>query len=96
MPRYKSGDQGVIINFSSVTGLEGYPHIPIYSATKHGIIGLTRSWGHAKHYVDTQIRVMAICPDATSTPLLTTMVGKNLGSRYEKISQEWEIPEIQT
>lgn len=95
MPKYKQSE-GVIINLSSTAGLEGYPNIPIYSATKHAIIGLGRSWGHEKHYKETNVRVITICPNATQTPLLDEISGRNLGPRYEKIFQESTMPDIQT
>ncbi|KRT81346.1 dehydrogenase, partial [Oryctes borbonicus] len=88
IPKYKIANEGAIINLSSTAGLGAYPNIPVYAATKHAILGLTRSWGHEKHFAETKVRVMAICPNATGTPLLETMPGKNLGSRYEEFFQQ--------
>jgi NAD(P)-dependent dehydrogenase (short-subunit alcohol dehydrogenase family) len=58
---------GVILNLSSVLGLTGDALLPIYSATKHGIIGLTRSTAAA--YAGQGIRCLAICPGDVDTEL---------------------------
>ncbi len=59
--------QGVILNMSSVLGLTGDALLPIYSATKHAIIGLTRSTAVA--YASDGIRCIAICPGDVDTEL---------------------------
>jgi len=58
---------GVILNLSSVLGLTGDGLLPIYSATKHAIIGLTRSTAAA--YAEQGIRCLAICPGDVDTEL---------------------------
>jgi NAD(P)-dependent dehydrogenase (short-subunit alcohol dehydrogenase family) len=58
---------GVILNLSSVLGLTGDALLPIYSATKHAIIGLTRST--AAGYAEHGIRCLAICPGDVDTEL---------------------------
>jgi NAD(P)-dependent dehydrogenase (short-subunit alcohol dehydrogenase family) len=58
---------GVILNLSSVLGLTGDGLLPIYSATKHAIIGLTRSTAAA--YAEHGIRCLAICPGDVDTEL---------------------------
>jgi NAD(P)-dependent dehydrogenase (short-subunit alcohol dehydrogenase family) len=59
--------RGVIVNLSSVLGLTGDALLPIYSATKHGILGLTRSTAVA--YAERGIRCVAICPGDVDTEL---------------------------
>jgi NAD(P)-dependent dehydrogenase (short-subunit alcohol dehydrogenase family) len=59
--------KGVIINLSSVLGLVGDAMLPVYSATKHAILGLTKSTAIA--YAAKGIRCVAICPGDVDTDL---------------------------
>lgn len=43
MSKANGGKGGVIVNIASVAGLTVTPGIPVYNATKHGVIGFTRS-----------------------------------------------------
>jgi len=60
---------GAIVNTSSVAGIAGEGGIAIYSASKHGVVGLTRS--AAIEYAARGIRVNALCPGGTRTEMLT-------------------------
>ena len=59
---------GTIVNTSSIAGLIGYPGHAPYTASKHAVIGLTKT--SALEYAKQGIRVNAVCPGATETSLL--------------------------
>ena len=59
---------GSIVNAASVQGTQGFPLHAAYSTSKHAVIGLTRSV--AKEVAKDGIRVNAVAPGATQTPLL--------------------------
>lgn len=62
---------GVIINVSSIAGLRGLAHSSAYSASKHAVIGLTKS--AALEYARANIRINAVCPAFTRSPLFDKM-----------------------
>ncbi|XP_044255859.1 15-hydroxyprostaglandin dehydrogenase [NAD(+)]-like isoform X2 [Tribolium madens] len=86
--KHKTDSEGVIVNISSIAGVASFPAFPIYSGTKFAILGMTKAFGDEAHYKRTKIRVMAICPGPTDTPLLREISGRNLGEPYEKLLQE--------
>ncbi|CAI5642873.1 15-hydroxyprostaglandin dehydrogenase [NAD(+)] [Oreochromis niloticus] len=71
MNKSKGGQGGVIINVSSLAGLGPLLTAPVYSATKHGLVGFTRSVAAAFAASDYGIRVNAICPGFVETNLIS-------------------------
>lgn len=60
--------KGVIVNTSSIAGVRGFPGLSAYCASKHAVIGLTRS--AALDAAGDGIRINALCPGTTRTPMM--------------------------
>lgn len=77
IPQMLKQGGGSIVNMSSVLGLVGLPGYPAYVASKHGVVGLTKT--AALEYAQTGIRINAVCPGAVRTPLMNRMINDNPG-----------------
>lgn len=68
IPAMVGAGGGAIVNTASVAGLVGERGIGAYAASKHGVVGLTRT--AALDYIGQGVRINAVCPGATRTRLL--------------------------
>ncbi|KAF5288177.1 hypothetical protein FQA39_LY03945 [Lamprigera yunnana] len=89
LPKYRSEDEAVVVNVSSIVGFQLSYGNPVYTATKHGIIGLSRAFGGNVHYERTKVKVLTICPGFTNTPLSNPSYRSYLGPHYENVLREF-------
>lgn len=77
---------GAIVNTSSGAGISGFAGQAAYAASKHGVIGLTKSV--ALEYADAKIRVNAVCPGIIDTVMMDRFAGGTDEGRQRVIAQE--------
>jgi NAD(P)-dependent dehydrogenase (short-subunit alcohol dehydrogenase family) len=87
LPVMLKQNKGSIINTASIAGLMGSPQVAVYSASKHAVIGLTRS--AAWECTATGVRVNCVCPGLIDSRMLSAIIqGRNPGNAptpHEKI-----------
>src|SRR5882757_3028126 len=77
---------GAIVNCSSLGGLVGLPERAAYHASKHGVIGLTKS--AAVEYAPKGIRINAVCPGTIDTPMVADMLEGQADAMAEIMKQQ--------
>ena len=86
-PRHRADDArrdyGRIVNIASIAGKEGNPNASRYSASKAGVIGLTKSLG--KELAKTGIRVNCVTPAAVRTAIFDQMSQQHIDFMLSKI-----------
>jgi NAD(P)-dependent dehydrogenase (short-subunit alcohol dehydrogenase family) len=79
LPVMLKQNSGSIINTASIAGLVGSPQIAVYSASKHAVIGLTKS--AAWECTGTGVRVNCVCPGLIDSRMLSAILdGRNTGN----------------
>lgn len=80
LPALLAAGGGAVVNTASFSGLVAVPRIPAYVAAKHGVVGLTKA--AAVEYGRKGVRVNAVCPGSTRTPMVEGFSGGD--SRVEE------------
>ena len=68
LPQMLRQGSGAIVNTASLAGLIGSPFLGAYVASKHGVVGITKT--AAVEFAEHEIRVNAVCPAAIRTPMM--------------------------
>jgi len=79
----RKANYGRIVNIASIAGKEGNPKLGPYSASKAGVIGMTKSL--AKEVADTEIRINSIAPAVIHTPMLDQVSQETIDYMVSKI-----------
>jgi NAD(P)-dependent dehydrogenase (short-subunit alcohol dehydrogenase family) len=83
VPHMQKRDYGRIVNIASIAGKEGNPNASAYSASKAGVISLTKSLG--KELAKTGIRVNCVTPAAVKTGMFDQMTQQHIDFMLSKI-----------
>ena len=83
VPAMQRNGYGRIVNIASIAGKEGNPNASAYSASKAGVIGLTKALG--KELAASEIRVNCVTPAAVKTPLFSQMTQQQIDWMLSKI-----------
>jgi NAD(P)-dependent dehydrogenase (short-subunit alcohol dehydrogenase family) len=84
---------GRIVNIASIAGLYGAPYISAYTASKHGVIGLTRAL--SAEVANTGVTVNAVCPGYTETAMMDRAI-ENIVRRAGVTAEQARIHLAQT
>ena len=79
--------RGNVVNMASAAGLVGVPYNSAYTASKHGVVGLTRAL--ALEFSKEGVRVNAVCPGGVDTPMLHQTPPDNIDWQMVMRSASW-------
>ncbi|OAA53002.1 NAD(P)-binding domain protein [Cordyceps fumosorosea ARSEF 2679] len=96
--------KGVVVVTSSIAGTNGHFGTPLYSASKHGVVGLVKSLAKAEQ--EANVKVVCVCPGLVATPLLqgvmdgsanvspdsTLMEPAEIASRIKELVEQGKYP----
>lgn len=83
LPAMRAAGYGRIVNVASAAGKEGVPGIAAYAASKHGVVGFTKSL--ARELADSGVLVNCVAPVMTETDLLKQMTPEHIAASKAKI-----------
>jgi len=86
IPAMLKNGGGVIVNNASVDGLRAFPWDPVYSAAKHGVVGLTKS--AAMQYATQGMRINAVCPGWIRTPPIEGILERDPGAEKSMLTHQ--------
>lgn len=85
IPAIRAAGGGAIVNLSSIAGLIGLPGAPVYVASKHAVLGLTKT--AALECAGDNIRVNAVCPGAIETVMIERFVQHDAAARQGLVAE---------
>ncbi len=86
LKQMRAQGSGAIVNCSSIGGIIGLPTRAAYHASKHGVIGLTRS--AAMEYAPRGVRINAVCPGTIATPMVSDMLATQADAMKEIMREQ--------
>ncbi|KPP63251.1 hypothetical protein Z043_118508 [Scleropages formosus] len=90
MSKEHGKEGGVIINVSSMAAFLHSPHQPVYTATKHGVIGFSRALADAAELGNYGVRINVLCPAFVDTPLLQTVSQEDNMGKFVKFKDDFK------
>ncbi|XP_070562346.1 15-hydroxyprostaglandin dehydrogenase [NAD(+)]-like [Ptychodera flava] len=70
MGTQNGGNGGVVINAGSIAGVIAHKYVPVYTASKHGVVGFTRAAAKEPNVEKNGVRVSAVCPEWVDTAMI--------------------------
>ncbi|XP_042157285.1 15-hydroxyprostaglandin dehydrogenase [NAD(+)] isoform X2 [Oncorhynchus tshawytscha] len=101
MKKQNRGQGGVIINIASMAGLGPLLTAPIYTATKHGVVGFSRAMADVSRLCDYGVRINVLCPAFVQTAILSSLNSEETAGQFaglrgvaEKLLEQFGVLEV--